>query len=456
MRRIIAALLALAALAAAAPGAQAQVTREQAVETGREAYRYGLPLLEFLRVREEMTSVRAPDGRGNAPVNLFSHARGFARPQDRTVVAPNVDTLYSIAHLDLGKGPVVLSHPDMGRRYFVFQLLDPYTNTIGYVGTRTTGSRAGRFAITWTRKHGRRVPGTTVIRSRHRRLWVIGRTLATDARSDQLRALRKMVRYRLSPAPRTRGKRPGRPNKAPLPSDGLAFLNELGAGLQANPPPARDRPILDRLAALGVGPGLRPSAAGLAPDVLDGLREGVEREAAELPGRTRGELLERAAANRGWLRLDRRVGNYGTDYELRAAVALVGLGANTPAEAVYGTGITDGDGALLNGANRYRLVFPPGEEPPVRAFWSLTLYDLDGFLVRNPLRRYALGDSHPPLVRRRDGSIVILIQRDRPAALRVNWLPAPEAGFRLSLRQYWPKRSILRGRWRPPALERLP
>ena len=92
----------------------------------------------------------------------------------------------------------------------------------------------------------------------------------------------------------------------------------------------------------------------------------------------------------------------------------------------------------------------------MRAFWSLTLYDLDGFLVRNPLRRYALGDSHPPLVRRRDGSIVILIQRDRPDARRVNWLPAPEAGFRLSLRQYWPKRSILRGRWRPPALERLP
>ena len=456
MRRAFAVLLALAALAAAAPGAQAEVTRDQAVELGRKAYRYGLPLLEFLRVREEMTSVRAPDGRGNAPVNLFSHARGFAGPDARTVVAPNVDTLYSIAHLDLGKGPIVLSHPDMGRRYFVFQLLDPYTNTIGYVGTRTTGRRAGRFAITWTRTPGRKTPGTTVIRSRYRRLWVIGRTLATDARSDQLRALRKMVRYRLSPAPRGSGKRPGRPKKAPLPSDGLAFLNELGAGLAANPPPARDRPILDRLAGIGVGPGLRPSEAGLGPGVLDGLREGVESEAAELPGRTRAGLLQRAVANRGWLRLDRDVGNYGTDYDLRAGVALVGLGANTPAEAVYGTGITDGDGALLNGANRYRLVFAPGKEPPVRAFWSLTLYDLDGFLVANPFKRYAVGVSHPPLVRRRDGSIVVLIQRSRPTARRVNWLPAPEAGFRLSLRQYWPKRSILSGRWRPPALERLP
>ena len=112
------AILALGAAlgAVAAPGAaQAQVSPDQAAELGREAYRYGIPLLEMLRIRTEMTSVRAPDGRGNAPVNAFSHARKFATPRDRTVVAPNVDTLYSISHLDLGKGPIVLSHPDMGR-----------------------------------------------------------------------------------------------------------------------------------------------------------------------------------------------------------------------------------------------------------------------------------------------------------------------------------------------------
>src|SRR5688572_23714618 len=144
-------------------GAQAQggadVSGEQAEALGREAYRYGLPLLEFLRVRRENTSVKAPDGRGNAPLNRFSHARRFAGPANRTVVAPNVDTLYSIAQLDIGKGPIVLSHPSMRRRYFVFQLLDPYTNTIAYVGTRRTGSKAGRFAITWTRRPGGRVRG---------------------------------------------------------------------------------------------------------------------------------------------------------------------------------------------------------------------------------------------------------------------------------------------------------
>ena len=161
------AALGLAAAAPAAPAAQDSqaVTAEQASALGQEAYLYGFPLLEFLRVRRTATSVPCPDAKGNAPVNALSTATRFANPSSRTVVAPNVDTLYSIAHLDLGRGPVVLSHPDMGRRYFSFQFLDPYTNTIGYAGTRTTGARAGRFALTWTRRPGRRVAGARVMRS---------------------------------------------------------------------------------------------------------------------------------------------------------------------------------------------------------------------------------------------------------------------------------------------------
>ncbi|HEV8152744.1 MAG TPA: DUF1254 domain-containing protein [Solirubrobacteraceae bacterium] len=166
----VAVALATVPVAAGAPPATAAVTPEQATALGREAYLYGFPLLEFLRVRSTATSVRCPDGRGNGPPNTFSNATRFTTPSNRTIVAPNVDTLYSIAHLDLGRGPVVLSHPAMGRRYFSFQFLDPYTNTIGYVGTRSTGSSAGRFAITWTRRPGRRPPGTRLIRSPYRRL----------------------------------------------------------------------------------------------------------------------------------------------------------------------------------------------------------------------------------------------------------------------------------------------
>ena len=145
LRHSLGGLVLLAGMAAPAAGhAQAgpsAVTPAQAGALGSQAYLYGFPLLETERVRKTATSVRCPDAKGDSPVNSFSHAERFTTPANRTIVAPNVDTLYSIAHLDLGRGPVVLSHPNMGGRYFVFQFLDPYTNTIGYVGTRTTGRR---------------------------------------------------------------------------------------------------------------------------------------------------------------------------------------------------------------------------------------------------------------------------------------------------------------------------
>jgi hypothetical protein len=448
-------------LAAAAPGARAQaVTPAEARALGQEAFLYGFPLLELLRVRATATSVRCPDGQGNAPVNAFSTARGFATPADRTVVAPNVDTLYSIAHLDLGRGPVVLRHPDMGRRYFVFQLLDAYTNTIGYVGTRTTGRRAGRFAITWRGARGgqaRRTRGARRLVSPTRRVWVIGRTVASDRR-DQRRALRLMRRYRLVPPGGARrfprDCRPGRPAQART-RTGLAFLTALGTALRQNPPPARDRPLLARLARVGVGPGLRPDRAGLDPGTLAALVAGVTTTATALPTVVRSRILQGAAAGGGWSIPAANIGDYGTDYAYRAGVALFGLGANTPEEAVYPTAYTDGEGRTLDGGSRYRLVFGPGEQPPNRAFWSLTVYDADGYLVANPQDRYAVGSSHPPLVRRADGSVVIALQRTRPTERRVNWLPVPAGPFRLNLRIYRPARSVLAGDWRPPPVRRL-
>jgi hypothetical protein len=453
--RAAVAVLAAATAFTAAPAAQAEVTPEQASELGREAYRYGIPLLEYLRIRREMTSVRADDGHGNAPVNAIANASAFATPDDRTVVAPNHDTFYSLAHLDLGKGPIVLSHPDMGRRYFDFEFVDPYTNVIGYVGTRTTGARAARFQIAWTEKPGRRIKGVPVIRTKYRRVWMIGRTLATDTAADHRRAQAKMRRYRLAPAA-PEARRPGKPRKHPLPKSGLALLDALGRALAQNPPPARDRPILRRLREVGIGPGLSPSDANLPADVLEALGAGVEAEVDDLPTQSRLHVLTQALATGGWLTLDPDVGRYGTDYLLRAQLAILGIGANTPEESVYPTALADSSGDLLTGTSRYRLVFRREQLPPVRGFWSITMYDSDGFLVPNEAERYSLGPTHPPLVRRDDGSIVIAIQRERPAERDVNWLPAPAGGFRLNMRLYWPKPSVLSGRWHPPPVERLP
>lgn len=463
MKRLPAIAAAVACLVAALPGgASAQGPGpEEARALGKQAYDYGFPLLELLRVRREQTSVKCPDTQGNSPVNSFSNAGGFATADEVTVVAPNTDTLYSIAHLDLRKGPVTLSHPKMGRRYFSFELLDPYTNVIAIPGLRENGGGAASHEIRWADgpRKSRAPEADDVIRSKFRRVWVIGRTLATDA-ADQRKAQKLMAKYRLT---RPNGKRrtyaggcePGDPGDFPTPTDGPGFIRALNAALADNPPPGRDDPLLAELAPLGVGPGLAPEEAGLAPDALAALYEGVADEAAALPTTARLESLAGALATGGWLLPASNIGNYGTDYEFRAIVATVGLGANTPDEAIYPTGLTDASGALYDGAEDYRLTFPPGEAPPAKYFWSLTMYDSAGYLVPNAANRYSLGPSHPPLLEQPDGSIVIAIQRSEPAEPGVNWLPSPPAGFRLNLRLYGPSKAAIRGAWRPPGVVRV-
>jgi hypothetical protein len=458
---------ALAALAAALPASAgvAEPTPAEARELGMQAYDYGFPLLDMHRIRREMSSVPCPDGSGNAPINHLANASKFATPADRTVVAPNTDTLYSLAQLDLGRGPMILRHPKMGKRFFDFELVDPWTNVIDYVGTRTTGSDAGRFVIRWNgRKKADKVrkTGLPVIKSRYRRVWLIGRTLAGDE-ADQATAFELMKRYRLT---RLNGKRfqlppgchrgKGEPTKYPIPTDGPGFIATLNKQMAKNPPPKRDEPLLDRLAPLGIGAGLDPEDAGLSPAVLDALYDGVVAEAAALPIETRLSFLQQSIDAKGWIFADSDIGAFGTDYRLRAEIAVVGIGANTPEEAIYPGALADSDGNLLDGANDYEMVFDADDMPPARYFWSLTMYDREGFLVDNPIDRYSLGPSHPPLVKRPDGSIVVAISHDEPAATGVNWLPAPSGGFRLNMRLYGPRKPALDGRWLPPAIVKQP
>jgi hypothetical protein len=190
--------------------------------------------------------------------------------------------------------------------------------------------------------------------------------------------------------------------------------------------------------------------------VLAAFYAGVGQEAATLPGATRLALLADAQKTGGWLLPAANIGDFGTDYTFRAQVAVAGIGANTADEAIYPTGITDGDGALLNGANDYRLTFPPGQAPPGKYFWSVTMYDSNGYLVANPAHRYSLGPAHPPLLKQPDGSIVIAIQQTDPGEPGVNWLPAPAGGFRLNLRLYGPSRAAQTGAWRAPSVVRVP
>lgn len=461
--------VALCILGAGPVAAQSQAqsatpTAEQARALGVQAYDYGFPLLDMLRIRHEMTSVPCPDGQGNAPINQFANASKFAGPDDRTVVAPNTDTLYSLSQLDLRHGPIVLRHPDMGKRFFDFELVDPWTNVIGYVGTRTTGPEPGRFAIQWNgakAKPGQLGAGVQVLKSKYRRVWLIGRTLAGDT-ADQAKAYDLMKKYKLTrpngkrfklPADCYRGK--GEPQKYPLPTTAPDFVASLNQAMGKNPPPSRDDPFLAEVAPFGVGPGATDADVTVSAELLDAFLEGVETERTQLPVTTRLDFVRKSIAAKGWIKANPNIGRFGTDYAYRAQIAVVGIGANTEEEAIYPGSLADSDGALLDGSNDYRMVFPADDLPPARYFWSLTMYDREGFLVDNPIDRYSLGPSHPPLTERPDGSIVVVVSHDEPTESGVNWLPSPAGGFRLNMRLYGPKQRALDWTWQPPPIVKV-
>ena len=427
--------------------------RAAGVAMGKEAYQYGFPLTEF-------GLIRAADLKLSAPLNVLANAQELATPSAKGVVAPNTDTLYSLAQIDLAKGPVVLKVPKMDGRYWTFEFVEPYTNVVGYIGSRLNGFKGGTWALHWDGAAAQPAlpKGVKAFKSSSRRLWVIGRTLVSGSK-DQAKAKRLMAQYRLGtlaalkagkalPAPRKLT--PGRPKT--VEPTGLAFLDFLSASMTADPPPIRDAEIVARMQQYGIGVGLKTSAADLPAPVLEGLASGVDAAAAALPMESKLPVLTQAKANGGWYNPAAQVGAFGTDYLMRARVALLGIGINTPIESTYPTALTDADGNMLSGANSYRMTFKAGQLPPVKGFWSLTMYDSDGYLVPNAAKIYALGSDHPGLKLNKNGSVTVAVQVKRPADKTINWLPAPPAGFRLNMRLYIPSQSILNGIWKPPSI----
>jgi hypothetical protein len=398
------------------------------------------------------------------PRNQIVSVAKLADPGTTTVVAPNVDTTYTVSRLDLSEGPLVIDVPDTRGRYYVLQLLDAFSDTFTYIGRRTTGTRAGSYALVPPGFGGALPAGVKRIVSPTNLVWLLGRTLVSSP--AEIPAVEPLLRrYGVTPlAGWVAGRRQdplvlaGFPlrGETTLPR-GLAFFDALGAVLAENPPPRRDRCALRAFAsAAGIGPGRMPSTA------TDPLIRGALAAAVRAAPRLVARALERTnrysrRRNNGWLISLGYIGRHGRNYLGRAVVARNALGANTPAETVYPLALTDSRSRALSGRHRYRLRFARGELPPVNGFWSLTMYDGRGFLIRNAIDRYAIGDRTRGLRRGRDGSLTIIVQRRRPrGAGRANWLPAPRGRFRMIMRLYEPRRSILRGSWAPPPVERTP
>jgi hypothetical protein len=346
-------------------------------------------------------------------------------------------------------------------------ILDAWTNIFASPGKRTTGTKAGNFAITGPGWKGTLPAGLAELKSPTNMAWIIGRT-QTNGPADYPAVRAIQDGYRLTPLSAF-GKRYVAPQGKVDPNvdmktppveqlkkmSAAAFFDRLATLLKANPPPASEAPILEKLKAMGIVPGEKFELAKLDPATAKGLEKSVDVAIEKLGAAAK----ETGAGVNGWRIPPKLLGNFGSDYGLRAAVALIGLGANLPQDAVYPSAFVDADGKPLDGANRYVIHFDKGATPPVEAFWSITLYGADSFFVANPINRYAIS-SWMPLKKNADGSLDIYVQRDSPGRDKdANWLPSGDKGFNLTLRMYWPKEkppSILDGSWKPPAVKPAP
>jgi len=440
-----------------------QPTPQQAEAIATLGYMYGYPLVLMDASRRYMTAV-SERADLKAPLNQLCHLGRFPDHSSRGVVSPNVDTLYSTAWLDLGAEPLVLAVPEMGDRYYVMQMLDAWTNVFASPGTRTTGGGAGAFALVGPHWRGELPESVREIQSPTNLVWLIGRTY-TAGPSDYEAVHALQARYDLRPLSAwTRPYEPPRDVRVDAGADARTppvvwvaqmdtsrFFSRLARLMTDNPPAPDDEPLVERLRWIGVQAGAPFDLGQLPPRMADAVARGVSAARGRIAAGTRRPATR---AGNGW-RVALDLGRYGTSYQHRAETALVALGANVPEDAVYPMTNVDAEGRRLTGRSRYVIHFDQPALPPVRAFWSLTMYDERHFLVASPIGRHALG-SRDDLRRNADGSLDIFIQHDEPeAAKAANWLPAPRGELNLIMRLYWPERDVLEGRWTPPPVVRL-
>lgn len=450
------------------PDAEALLPSKEVVEIGTEAYIYGYPLVTMDMTRRVSTNVAKPEGT-RAPMGQFARLREYPTAAFRDVTAPNADTLYTMAWLDVGKEPWIVSAPAMGKRYYLLPMLDGWTTVFDVPGTRTTGGAAQTFAITGPGWSGTLPKGIKEYKSPTSLVWFVGRIYCTGTPEDY-KAVRAL-QDKLSAVPLSAYGKPYTPPpgtvddgidmKTPVRDqvdrmEGVAYFHRFAQLLETNPPRPEDAPMVAKLAKIGIVPGQPFSTDPAVAAVLQGKVRKLAQ--AKIKGWFKGSIAAgEAKLENGWL-FSTKTGAYGTDYLQRAFITAIGLGANLPEDAVYPTSEADAAGKPYDGANKYVMHFPKGELPPVHGFWSLTMYDADYFFVANPLDRYTVS-SRIKFKANADGSIDVLIQNESPGKSKeANWLPAPKGRFVLMLRLYWPDEkapSILDGTWKIPAVAKV-
>ncbi|HTO88445.1 MAG TPA: DUF1254 domain-containing protein [Thermoanaerobaculia bacterium] len=451
-----------------AQAAEALVKEREARETAIEAYVYAYPLVTMEITRRVSTNVEKPEG-SHAPMGQFARLRTYPAVDDHTVTAPNADTLYTVVWLDVSKEPWIVSIPDMKDRFFLFPMLDGWTNVFQDPGKRTTGTKAQKYAITGPGWSGTLPAGVTEYKAPTGMVWVLGRIYCTGTPEDYkaVHALQDQVSavplsaygkaYSPVPGrvdPSVDGKTSVRDQVNAI--DAAAYFKLFAELLKTNPPAADDAPMVATLARIGIVPGSDFDASKLEPAVAKGIAEAPKPAQEKIMAWMKeGIVAGDSKLEHGWL-FTTKTGLYGTAYRQRALITAIGLGANRPQDAVYPT--SEGPDVIkkYSGEHKYVMHFDRGGLPPVDGFWSLTMYDANYFFVPNALNRYTLSQRNK-FKTNPDGSIDLLIQHDSPGKDKeANWLPAPSGQFILMMRLYWPKDkppSLLDGTWKIPEVK---
>ncbi len=436
---------------------------EEAVSAAVDAYIYGYPLVTMDMTRKQFTNVAEPDA-AHAPMGQVLRFRTYPAVDNHTVTAPNADTLYTTAWLDVSKEPYILSVPDMGNRYYLLPMLDGWTTVFQVPGKRTTGDKAQKYAITGPGWSGTLPGGVTEYKSPTAMVWLLGRIYCTGTPADY--AAVHALQDKLSLVPLSSYGKPYTPPVGEVDPnvdmktairdqvdhlDVAAYFTYLAQLMKANPPSADDAPMVASMAKIGLVPGQDFDPSKLV--VFD--KEAIKAVPRLAQAKIMDYFKQAGQPINGWM-FTTRTGIYGTDYLQRALITAIGLGANRPQDAVYPTGEKDGSGNEFDGASKkYVMHFDKGQMPPVDGFWSLTMYDAAYFFVPNSLNRYTLSQRNK-FVANADGSVDLYLQADSPGkGKEANWLPAPKAKFIPMLRLYWPKEtppSIIDGSWKPPAI----
>jgi hypothetical protein len=429
-----------------------------------DAYIYGYPLVTMEMTRRVITNVSRPAGT-KAPMGQIIKLREYPNASFRDVTAPNADTLYTTAFIDVGQEPWVMSIPDMKGRYALFPLLDGWTTVFQVPGKRTTGTGAQNYAITGPGWKGVLPAGVREYKSPTSIVWLLGRIYCTGTPEDYKAVHELQDQCKLVPL-NAYGKPYTPPEGKVDPSidmktavrdqvnrmDTKEYFTLLAQLMKTNPPAAADAPEVARFSRIGLVAGKDFDASKLRADLVKRIPEiGFDRIMAQF------KINKDVKDINGW-GFTTKTGIYGTDYLMRALVTAIGLGANRPQDAVYPTSLKDAEGNAYDGASKYVMRFAKGRLPPVRGFWSLTMYNDKYFFVDNPINRYSIS-ARQNLKSNPDGSTDLYIQKDSPGPDKEsNWLPAPAGKFVLMLRLYWPSESspsILNGSWTIPPVRKL-